>query len=109
MVILGMKLDGLAVYDELSATTDNEGAGQQVDKQIKARRGERYEHVYPHGDNDIIIYATKPEEFDFARRVCDHYGVSCDEPKADKNKTTNGFYKYSMIIHIPEDGLYQGE
>ena len=99
----------LAVYDELSATTDNEGAGQQVDKQIKARRGERYEHVYPHGDNDIIIYATKPEEFDFARRVCDHYGVSCDEPKADKNKTTNGFYKYSMIIHIPEDGLYQGE
>lgn len=98
-----------AVYDELSATTDNEGSGQQVNKQIKARRGERYENVYPHGDNDIIIYATKPEEFEFARRVADHYGVIAEEPKQDTNKNTNGFYKYSMIIRIPEDGLYQGE
>lgn len=96
----------LAVYDELSATTDNEGAGQQVDKQIKARRGDRYEHVYPHGDSDIIIYATKPEEFEFARQVADHYGVVAEEPKEDKNKTTNGFYKYSMVIRIPEDQLY---
>lgn len=99
----------LAVYDELSATTDNEGEGQQVDKQIKARRGERYEHVYPHGDTDIIIYAPSIEEFEFAKRVAEYYGVTCDEPKEDKNKNTNGFYKYSMVIHIPEEGLYQGE
>ena len=96
----------LAVYDELSATTDNEGKGQQVDKQIKARRGERYEHVYPHGDSDIIIYATKPEEFEFAKKVANHYGVVAEEPKEDTNKLTNGFYKYSMIIRIPEEGLY---
>lgn len=96
----------LAVYDELSATTDNEGAGQQVDKQIKARRGERYEHVYPHGDSDIVIYATKPEEFEFAKKVADHYGVIAEEPKEDKNKNTNGFYRYSMIIRIPEEDLY---
>lgn len=99
----------LAVYDELSATTDNEGEGQQVDKQIKARRGERYEHVYPHGDTDIIIYATKPEEFEFARKVCAHYGVTFDEPREWKNKNGSQHYRYSMVIHIPEDQLYQGE
>ena len=90
----------------MSATTDNEGAGQQVDKQLKARRGDRYEHVYPHGDSDIVIYATSPEEFEFARKVADHYGVVAEEPKMDGNKLTNSFYKYSMIIRIPEDELY---
>lgn len=96
----------LAVYDELSAEVDNEGSGQQVDKQIKARRGERYEKVFPHGDSDIIIYATKPEEFEFARKVAEYYGVVAEEPKEDKNKNTNGLYKYSMVIRIPEDELY---
>ncbi len=96
----------LAVYDELSATTDNEGDGNQVNKQIKAKRGERYEKVFPHGDTDIIIYAPSIEKFAFAKRVADHYGVTYDEPKEDKNKSTNGFYRYSMVIHIPEDGLY---
>lgn len=96
----------LAVYDELCATVDNEGEGQQVYKQVKARKGERYEHVYPHGDTDLIVYAQNPEQFDFAKKVCDHYDVTYDEPKEDTNKSTNGYYKYSMIIHIPEDGLY---
>lgn len=99
----------LAVYDELCATVDNEGEGQEVNKQVKAKRGERYEKVFPHGDSDIIIYATKPEEFEFARRVADYYGVVAEEPKEDKNKSTNGFYKYTMIIRIPEEDLYQGE
>lgn len=96
----------LAVYDELSATTDNEGDGQQVNKQIKAKRGERYEKVFPHGDTDIIIYAPSIEKFEFAKKVADHYGVTYDEPREDKNKSTNGFYRYSMVIHIPEDELY---
>ena len=91
-----------AVYDELSASVDNEGKGQQVDKQIKAKRGERYEHVYPHGEKDIIVYAKDPEEFAFARRVADHYGVTCEEPKRDENRNSNGFYKYSMVINMPE-------
>lgn len=96
----------LAVYDELCATVDNEGEGQQVYKQVKARKGERYEHVYPHGDSDLIIYAQSPEQFEFAKKVCDYYDVTYEEPKEDTNKNTNGYYKYSMIIRIPEDGLY---
>jgi len=91
-----------AVYDELSASVDNEGKGQQVDKQIKAKRGERYEHVYPHGEKDIIVYAKSPEEFEFAKKVADHYGVTCEEPKRDENKNSNGFYKYSMVINMPD-------
>lgn len=97
----------LAVYDELSATLDNEGKGQQVDKQIKARRGERYEKVFPHGDNDIIIYAPTLDDFAFAKRVADHYGVVAEEPREDKNKRSNSFYKYSMVIRIPADKLYK--
>lgn len=99
----------LAVYDELSAEVDNEGEGKQVNKQIKARRGERYEKVLPIGDSDIIVYATKPEEFEFAKRVADHYDVTYDEPKEDKNKSTNDYYKYTMRIHIPMDSLYDGD
>ena len=100
----------LAVYDELSAEIDNEGKGQQVDKQIKARKGERYEHVYPDANsNDIIVYGTDLDKFEFAKRVADHYGVEYDEPKEDKNSRTNDYYKYSMRIRIPEDGLYDGE
>lgn len=91
-----------AVYDELSASVDNEGKGQQVDKQIKAKRGERYEHVYPHGEKDIIVYAKDPEEFEFAKKVAKHYGVTCEEPKRDENRNSNGFYKYSMVINMPD-------
>lgn len=98
----------LAVYDELSAELDNEGSGQQVDKKIKAKKGERYEHVYPvEGSNDLVVYAMTPDKFDFAKRVCDYYGVTYDEPKEDKNRMTNSYYKYSMRIHIPEDEIYQ--
>lgn len=95
-----------AVYDELSATTDNEGEGKTVNKQLKARRGERYEQVYPHGDTDLIVYAMKPEDFEFAKKVADHYGVVAEEPKEDRNPATNGYYKYSMVIRIPADELY---
>lgn len=96
----------LAVYDELSAEVDNEGEGKEVNKQLKARRGERYEKVLPIGDSDIVVYATKPEEFEFAKKVAEYYEVTYDEPKLDRNKATNDYYKYSMRIHIPVDDLY---
>ena len=96
----------LAVYDELSAEVDNEGEGKEVNKQLKARRGERYEKVLPIGDSDIVVYATKPEEFEFAKKVAEYYEVTYDEPKLDRNKTTNEYYKYSMRIHIPMEELY---
>lgn len=98
----------LAVYDELSSELDNEGNGQEVNKQIKAKKGERYQHVYPvEGSNDLVVYAMTPDRFDFAKRVCDYYGVTHDEPREDKNSMTNEYYKYSMRIHIPETQIYQ--
>ncbi len=95
------------VMDELDASLDNEGEGQQVDKQLKARRGERYEKVFGHGDSDIIVYAPAEEDFDFAKRVCAYYGVTYDAPKFQKTYST-GYYPWSMIIHIPE-GTYHTE
>lgn len=98
----------LAVYDELSAEVDNEGEGQQVNKQLKARRGERYEKVLPIGDSDIVVYAPTLKDFDFAKKVADFYEVTYDEPKEDTNTSTNEYYKYTMRIHIPANELYSG-
>ena len=93
----------LQVYDELDASLGNEGEGQQVNRKVKGRKGDRYEKVLPYGDNDIIVYATKPEEFEFAKKVADFYGVKTEAPKEDKNSRTNSYYKWSMVIRIPED------
>lgn len=95
------------VMDELDASLDNEGEGQQVDKQLKARRGERYEKVFAHGDSDIIVYAPNEEDFAFAKKVCAHYGVTYDEPRYHKTAST-AYYPWSMVIHIPE-GTYHDE
>lgn len=93
----------LQVYDELDASLGNEGEGQQVNRHVKGRRGERYEKVLPSGDNDIVVYATKPEEFEFAKKVADFYGVKAEEPQPDTNKRTNSYYKWKMYIRIPKD------
>lgn len=93
----------LQIYDELDASLENEGAGQQVNRFLKPKRGERYQYIYPHGDNDIIVGAMKPEDFAYAKRVADYYGVTYDEPKEDKNPRTNQYYKWTMVIHIPRE------
>lgn len=95
------ELTWMKVYDELSATLDNEGEGKDVDKELKAKRGERYEEVYPGpGDNTIIVYAPSLEDFAFAKKVADHYGVKADQPKAVMNAKKNDYYKYSMLIRV---------
>lgn len=93
----------LQVYDELDASLDNEGEGQQVNRFVKGRKGDRYRYIFPHGDNDIVVGAISPDKFDFAKKVADYYGVTYDEPKEDKNPRTNQYYKWTMVIHIPEE------
>ena len=93
----------LQIYDELDASLGNEGPGEQVNRFLKPKRGERYEYIYPHGQNDIIVGATKPEDFAFANKVADFYGVTTEAPKEDKNSRTNSYYKWSMVIRIPKD------
>lgn len=93
----------LQIYDELDASLENEGAGQQVNRFLKPKKGERYQYIYPHGDNDIIVGAMKPEDFAYAKKVADYYGVTYDEPKEDKNPRTNQYYKWTMVIHIPKE------
>lgn len=93
----------LQIYDELDASLENEGAGQQVNRFLKPKKGERYQYIYPHGDNDIIVGAMKPEDFAYAKKVADYYGVTYDEPKEDKNPRTNQYYTWTMVIHIPKE------
>jgi len=93
----------LQIYDELDASLENEGTGQQVNRFLKPKKGERYQYIYPHGDNDIIVGAMKPEDFAYAKKVADYYGVTYDEPKEDKNPRTNQYYKWTMVIHIPKE------
>ena len=92
----------LQVYDELSADISDEGEGGQVHRHVKGKKGERYEEVYPVGDDALQVYGTSPEDFEFAKKVADFYGVIAEEPKEDKNKRTNSYYRWSMIIRIPE-------
>lgn len=93
----------LQIYDELDASLENEGAGQQVNRFLKPKKGERYQYIYPHGENDIVVGAMKPEDFAYAKKVADYYGVTYDEPKEDKNSRTNQYYKWTMVIHIPKE------
>lgn len=92
------------VYDELDASLENEGAGQQVNRFLKSRKGDRYQYiVVGPGTNDITVGAQTPDKFAYAKKVADYYGVPYDEPKEDKNIRTNKYYKWTMTIHIPED------
>ena len=93
----------LQIYDELDASLENEGEGQQVNRFLKSRKGDRYQYIFPHGDNDIVVGATDPSKFEYAKKVADYYGVTYDEPKEDKNPSTNKYYKWTMVIHIPQD------
>lgn len=93
----------LQIYDELDASLENEGTGQQVNRFLRPKKGERYQYIYPHGDNDIIVGAMKPEDFAYAKKVADYYRVTYDEPKEDKNPRTNQYYKWTMVIHIPKE------
>lgn len=93
----------LQVYDELDGTLKDEGEKGTVHRQLKAKRGERYTQIFPYGDEDIVIYETSPERFDFAKKVADFYGVKYEEPQMDKNKSTNSYYKWYMVIRIPKD------
>ena len=94
----------LQVYDELDASLENEGAGQQVNRFLKSRKGDRYQYIFVGpGTNDITVGAETPDKFAYAKKVADYYGVPYDEPKEDKNIRTNKYYKWTMTIHIPED------
>lgn len=94
----------LQVYDELDASLENEGEGQQVNRFLKSRKGDRYQYIFVGpGTNDITVGAETPDKFAYAKKVADYYGVPYDEPKEDKNIRTNKYYKWTMTIHIPED------
>lgn len=93
----------LQVYDELDAALGEEGEGKGVHRFMKAKKGERYQYVVPFGDNDIMVAAPNKDDFDFAKRVADYYGVKMEGPFEDRNKRTNEYYKYYVIIRIPKD------
>ena len=84
------------VYNELSPNFD-----PNYRHQIKTEKGEkRYEDVRTDYDGNIVVYANTEDDFGFARKVADHYGVSCSEPKKDGKRD-----RFYVNIKIPEDGV----
>lgn len=83
------------VYDELDASLDP----QDCNREVKAKRGERYQKVHTSNDG-IVVYGANESELDFAKRVADHYGCEYTV-KEDKNSNTNEYYRYSLTIHMP--------
>lgn len=66
-------------------------------------KGCRYEKMSTDIDGNIVVYATSPDEFDFAKKVADYYQVETSDVKEDKNARTNSYYKYYMTIYVPEE------
>ena len=83
------------VYDELDASLDP----QDCNREVRAKRGERYQKVHTSNDG-IVVYGTNESELEFAKKVADHYGCEYTV-KEDKNSNTNEYYKYSLTIHMP--------
>lgn len=83
------------IYDELDASLDP----QDCNREVKAKRGERYQKVHTANDG-IVVYGTTEAELEFAKKVADHYGCEYTV-KEDKNINTNEYYKYSLTIHMP--------
>ena len=86
------------IYNNLATQLDVNEVNREVPDTF---RGCRYNELRTDYNGNIIVYGTKPEEFDFAKKVADHYGVTYDEVKEDKNSRTNSYYKYYMTIHVP--------
>lgn len=86
------------VWNELDASMDP----QDCHRQVKAKRGERYQNIHTTINGDIVVYAENEGKLDFAKRVSDHYGLPY-EVREDKNPKTNGYYKVYLTIKFPEE------
>ena len=89
----------LDIYDELDATTSPQFV-KDMDRKFSAKKGERYNQVLPDQDDPykIWVYGMKPEDFEFARKVADYYGVVMDEPELPGPRET--YYKLRAGIHV---------
>lgn len=63
---------------------------------------DRYEVIGTDYDGNIEVYAHDPKEFDFARKVANHFNLKVGEP-TPRSKDT--YYKYTLKIYIPEEEI----
>ena len=94
-----------AVFDELDANLAGSSTG--VNRRVKAKKSERYQNVFPHGDTGIVVYADSPDKFEHARKVADYYDVDISDVKEDNSSRATDEYRYRVIINIPADKLYR--
>lgn len=88
----------MRVYDELSAEVSGLN-DPDVQRRLKAKRGERYLKVVPCADG-IKVWEDSPEKFEFAKKVADTYGVKTYGPTKETIPLSS-YYKYSMTFVIP--------
>jgi hypothetical protein len=87
------------VYNELATDI---APSEAKFREVPAPRGSRYNEMATDVNGNIIVYSPTDKDLDFARKVCDHYNCKY-RVKEDTNKKTNAYYKYFMIIEIPEE------
>ena len=91
----------LDIYDELDATT-SPGFVKDMERNLTAKKGERYNQVLADQKDPykIWVYGMTPEDFDFARKVSDYYGVVMDEPELPGE--SEKYYKLRAGIHVDQ-------
>ena len=87
------------VYNELATDI---APSEAKFREVPAPRGSRYNEMATDVDGNIIVYSPTDKDLDFARKVCDHYNCKY-KVKEDTNKKTNSYYKYFMVIEVPEE------
>ena len=91
----------LDVYDELDATT-SPGFVKDMNRAFSVKKGGRYNQVKPDMKDPYKIwaYGNTDEDFEFARKVADHYGIKIDEP--EKCGHGEPYYKLRIGLHVDQ-------
>ncbi len=72
-----MKGKNLSLFDQVYRELDSTFIGAERPRNVKAKRGERYDFMSIRTDcENIIIKAGDPSRLDFAQRVAEYYNTT---------------------------------
>lgn len=90
------------VWNELDAGMDP----QDCKREIKAKKGQRYQQIYTDLNGNISVDAHTEEALGFAKQVAEHYGVEIKIKKSPYSHTDyNKYYPWTATLIIPEEGV----
>lgn len=88
-----------SVFNDLSVAYDPNWKFRV--KPDKTAKEHRYETVIPNVDDNIVVYSDREDDFGFAKKVADYYGVEFAEQGRGNRYSPEG-QKYSAIIRFPK-------